>query len=132
MLLTSSSYFCALPIIIIYFKIIFCNSKYMEQLKLIRKVSHLFADLYATPILAQIFTTGSSKDLGENFGFPTLCRSVLQYLVQQQQIGGNTQLCMDEGYIIITRNTCMQQPLAHNNPMYPVPVLTTVQVRRKR
>ena len=79
----------------------------MEQLKLITKVSHLFADLYATPC--------SSKDSGENFGFPTLCRSVLQYLVQQQQIGGNTQLCMDEGYIIITRNTCMQQPLAHNN-----------------
>ena len=89
----------------------------MQQLKLIRKLSHLFA----------VYSNTSSKD----FGFPTLCRSVLHYLVQQQQIGGNTQLCMDEGYII-TRNTCMQQPLAHNNPMYPLPVLTTVQVRRKR
>jgi hypothetical protein len=80
----------------------------MQQLKLIRKLSHLFADLYATQVV---------KILGENFVFPTLCRSVLQYLVQQQHIGGNTQVCIDEGYIIITRNTCMQQPLAHNNPM---------------
>jgi hypothetical protein len=115
-----------LPIIIICFKIIFCNSKYMQQLKLIRKLSHLFADLYsATPVV---------KIWARILFFPTLCRSVLQFLVQQQHIGGNTQVCMDEGYII-TRNTCMQQPLAQSLIIIlcsPVPVLTTVHVRRKR
>jgi hypothetical protein len=112
-----------LPIIIIYFKIIFCNSKYMQQLKLIRKVSHLFADLYVTPVVkiwARILVFLLCVGLFCNIWYSS-SRSVATH---------NYAWMRD--ILDITRNTCMQQPLAHNNPMYPVPVLTTVQVRRKR
>jgi hypothetical protein len=92
MLFTGSSYFCTLPVIIIYLKIIAVQQFQVQQLRYWKSI----------PSVRTFVRNTGSKVLSENFIFPALCRAVLQYLVQQQQIGGNTQSCMHEGYIIIS------------------------------
>jgi hypothetical protein len=78
-------YFCTLPIIIIYFKIISVQQFEVQQLKYWKSI----------PSLRTIICKTRCKVLSENLFCLTLCLSAWQYLVKQQQkIGGKTQLCM--------------------------------------